>query len=180
MKLSLAVFALIATGVACFGADLDWLSLLQERIPQYGHRNWVVIADSAYPAQSRDGIETVVSNAGQVDVLRRVLYVLKASKHVTPIIYTDKELSYLDENDAPGIATYRADLEQILGGQKTNALPHLQIISKLDQVSQAFRVLIIKTNMTLPYTSVFLELDCAYWGADAEKRLRAKMAAGAR
>jgi hypothetical protein len=108
------------------------------------------------------------------------LYVLKASKHVTPIIYTDKELSYLDENDAPGIGTYRADLEQILGGQKTNALPHLQIISKLDQVSQAFRVLIIKTNMTLPYTSVFLELDCAYWGTDAEKRLRAKMASGAR
>jgi L-fucose mutarotase/ribose pyranase (RbsD/FucU family) len=180
MKLSLAVFAVIATSVVCFGADLDWLSLLHERIQQYGHRNWVVIADSAYPAQSRDGIETVVSNAGQVEVLRRVLYVLKASKHVTPIIYTDKELSYLDENDAPGIGTYRADLEQILGGQKTNALPHLQIISKLDQVSQAFRVLIIKTNMTLPYTSVFLELDCAYWGTDAEKRLRAKMASGAR
>ena len=88
----------------------------------------MVIADSAYPAQSRDGIETVVSNAGQVEVLRRVLYVLKASKHVTPIIYTDKELTYLDENDAPGIGTYRADLEQILGGQKTNALPHLQIV----------------------------------------------------
>jgi hypothetical protein len=180
MKLSLATLAVIATCLACFGAELDWQSLLQERIPQYGHRNWVVIADSAYPAQSRDGIETVVSNAGQVEVLRRVLYVLKTSKHITPIIYTDKELSYLDENDAPGIGTYRADLEQILGGQKTNALPHLQIISKLDQVSQAFRVLIIKTNMTLPYTSVFLELDCAYWGPDAEKRLRAKMAAGAR
>jgi L-fucose mutarotase/ribose pyranase (RbsD/FucU family) len=180
MKLSLAAFALLATCLVCSGADLNWLSLLQERIPQYGHRNWVVIADSAYPAQSRGGIETVVSNAGQVEVLRRVIGVLNVSKHVTPIIYTDKELNYLDENDAPGIGTYRADLEQILGGRKTNALPHLDIINKLDQVSQTFSVLIIKTNVTLPYTSVFLELDCAYWGPDAEKRLRAKMAAGAR
>jgi L-fucose mutarotase/ribose pyranase (RbsD/FucU family) len=180
MKLSLAAFAVVASSLVCSGAEIDWLSLLQDRIPQYGHRNWVVIADSAYPAQSREGIETVVSNAGEVQVLRRVLDVLKQSKHVTPIFYTDKELSYLDENDAPGIGTYRADLEQLLGGQKTNSVPHLQIINKLDQVSQTFRVLIIKTNMTLPYTSVFLELDCAYWGADAEKRLQAKMKAATR
>jgi L-fucose mutarotase/ribose pyranase (RbsD/FucU family) len=180
MKLSLAALAVAASSLVCSGAEIDWLSLLQDRIPQYGHRNWVVIADSAYPAQSREGIETVVSNASEVQVLRRVLDVLKQSKHVTPIFYTDKELSYLDENDAPGIGTYRADLEQLLGGQKTNSAPHLQIINKLDQVSQTFRVLIIKTNMTLPYTSIFLELDCAYWGADAEKRLQAKMKAATR
>ena len=35
-----------------------------------------------------------------------------------------------------------------------------------------FRVLIIKTDMTLPYTSVFCELDCGYWSAAAEQRLR--------
>jgi L-fucose mutarotase/ribose pyranase (RbsD/FucU family) len=180
MKLSLAALAVVASSLVCSGAEIDWLSLLQDRIPQYGHRNWVVIADSAYPAQSREGIETVVANASQVQVLRRVLEVLKTSKHVTPIFYTDNELGYLDENDAPGIGTYRSDLEQLLGGQKTTSLPHLQIINKLDQVSQTFRVLIIKTNMTLPYTSVFLELDCAYWGADAEKRLQAKIKAATR
>jgi hypothetical protein len=26
--------------------------------------------------------------------------------------------------------------------------------------------------MTIPYTSVFFELDCGYWDADAEQRLR--------
>ncbi|HMF77462.1 MAG TPA: RbsD/FucU domain-containing protein [Bryobacteraceae bacterium] len=177
MKTLLALLALLAGCLACSGADVNWLPLLQERIPQYGHRNWVVIADSAYPAQSRGGIETVVSNAGQADVLRGVLDALRASKHVTPILYTDKELNYLEEKDAPGIGAYRKELGQILGSQKVNVLPHLQIIGKLDQVSQTFRVLIIKTNMTLPYTSVFLQLDCAYWGVEAEKRLRAKMAA---
>ena len=43
--------------------------------------------------------------------------------------------------------------------------------------SKTFRVLIIKTTLTIPYTSVFLQLDCAYWSAAAESRLRAKMAA---
>ena len=45
---------------------------------------------------------------------------------------------------------------------------HEQIIAKLDQVSQVFRVLIIKTDLTIPYTTVFFELGCAYWPADAE------------
>jgi hypothetical protein len=30
--------------------------------------------------------------------------------------------------------------------------------------------------MTIPYTSVFIRLDCKYWSADQEKRLREKMA----
>ena len=47
----------------------------------------------------------------------------------------------------------------------------------LDEAGQTFRVLIIKTDMTLPYTSVFLQLDCGYWTAEAEKRLRETMAA---
>jgi len=174
MKRLLVAFALCLT---CSGAEQDWLHTFQERLPEYGHRNWVVIADSAYPAQSREGIETVVSNAGQVEVLHRVLDILKRAKHVAPIVYTDRELQYLDEKDAPGIETYRSDLTQLLEGRTPVELPHLEIIKRLDQVSQTFRVLIIKTNMTLPYTSVFLQLDCAYWGPEDEKRLRAKMAA---
>jgi hypothetical protein len=35
-----------------------------------------------------------------------------------------------------------------------------------------FRILIIKTELTIPYTSVFLELDCGYWDGEAEKQLR--------
>jgi hypothetical protein len=33
--------------------------------------------------------------------------------------------------------------------------------------------LIIKTELTIPYTSVFFELECGYWNAEAEERLRA-------
>jgi hypothetical protein len=37
-------------------------------------------------------------------------------------------------------------------------------------------VLVLKTRLTIPYTSVFIRLECGYWSADAEKRLRAAMA----
>src|SRR5207248_8471139 len=52
---------------------------------------------------------------------------------------------------------------------------HEDIISKLDQVGEMFRVLLIKTNMRIPYTSIFFELGCGYWDAEPENRLRAAM-----
>ena len=36
-----------------------WEQLLEERLPLFGHRNWIVVADAAYPAQCRPGIETI-------------------------------------------------------------------------------------------------------------------------
>jgi hypothetical protein len=67
---------------------------------------------------------------------------------------------------------YRRQLEEVLYGSHLQRLPHEQIIHKLDQSAQTFRILIIKTEMTIPYTSVFFELDCGYWSAEAEDRLR--------
>lgn len=154
-----------------------WQQLVAERLPVYGHRNWIVIADSAYPAQSRPGIETVVSGADQLDVLKKVLAQLSASRHIRPIIYTDKELRFVPEAEAPGIENYRRQLNALFKGVSVQSLPHEEIISKLDSAGQTFRVLIIKTNLTIPYTSVFLQLDCAYWSAESESKLRAAMAA---
>jgi hypothetical protein len=59
-----------------------------------------------------------------------------------------------------------------LGGSNPKRLAHEQIIDKLDHSAQTFRILIIKTEFTIPYTSVFFELDCGYWNAEAERNLR--------
>jgi hypothetical protein len=58
-------------------------------------------------------------------------------------------------------------------------MPHEQIIARLDQTAQVFRMLIIKTKLAIPYTSIFFELDCGYWTPEAEQRLRQAMAASA-
>ncbi|MGO9861977.1 MAG: hypothetical protein ACLPLR_00075 [Terriglobales bacterium] len=162
-----------AAGSNRVGALSDWKQILRDRLPLYGHRNWIVVADSAYPAQSRDGIETIVASADHRAVVETVLKMIRSSRHVKPVVYTDQELKFAEEQDAPGITSYRAWLNQLL--RNVSVLPHEEIISKLDRAGQTFRVLIVKSTMTMPYTSVFFELDCAYWNGDAEKRVRAAM-----
>jgi hypothetical protein len=157
------------------GSGPNWKTILADRIPLFGHRNWIVIADSAYPAQSANGIETIVSNADHFEVLQTVLRALDRSKHVRPIVHLDQELQSVEDSDASGISAYREQLLALIGDRMLRREAHEQIISELGQVSQSFRVLIIKTNLTLPYTSVFLQLDCAYWNEDAERRLRSSL-----
>lgn len=154
----------------------DWKNVVKERLKLYGHRNWIVIADSAYPDQSAEGIETIVSNSDQLDVLKEIVSEVSASKHVRAIAHTDKELKFLREEDAPGVSAYREQLFALIPDAENHAQPHEEIIHNLDLASKAFRVLIIKTNMAVPYTSVFLQLDCAYWNSAAEQQLRARMA----
>jgi len=74
---------------------------------------------------------------------------------------------------------YRTQLAKLIEPAKTIKLPHEHIIARLDQAAQLFRVLIIKTKLTIPYSTIFFELDCGYWNAEAEQRLRQAMAASA-
>ena len=158
-------------------ANADWKATLSEVLPLFGHRNWIVVADSAYPAQSKPGIETIVSGAEQLHAVRHVLEAITASAHVRANIYADKELAYVSDADAPGVADYRSQLDAALHGAHLKYIPHEEIIARLDESAQVFRILLIKTDMTIPYTSVFFQLDCGYWDAEAEQHLREEMAA---
>ena len=106
----------------------DWKGQLKALLPLFGHRNWIVVADSAYPAQSRAGIDTIVSGAGQIEVARKVLDAIAASKHVRANIYLDQELQFVAESDAPGVSRYRTQLAELFKIAKTITLPHEQII----------------------------------------------------
>ena len=153
----------------------NWQNVLAEQLPLLGHRNWVVVADSAYPWQTSAGIETIYTNQDQLSVLREVMSQLKRQKHVQPIIMLDKELDSVPEDLAPGVSTYRKDLAGVLGDVVPQKMLHEQIIAKLDETGKTFHVLLLKTNLTIPYTSVFLQLDCGYWGAAKEAKLRSLM-----
>jgi hypothetical protein len=152
-----------------------WEDVLKDRLQLFGHRNWLVIADSAYPAQSRQGVETIVADEEQTAALAKAFAILQKCKHIKPTIYTDKELTFVSEEDAPGITSYRKQLGDLLKGYETRAFPHEEIISRLDRVGEMFRVLLVKTKMRIPYTSVFFDLECGYWNAQAEDRLRTAM-----
>lgn len=165
----------LATAVSGF-AQSALPKILAEQLPRLGHRNWIVVADSAYPLQIAPGIETVVVETDTVDAVATVLRALDATRHVKPTILVDAELSRVPEADAPGINVYRDNLNKLLADRPVSRLPHEVIINRLDQAGKTFKVLLIKTPLTLPYTSVFFELECGYWNADAEKRLRTALA----
>jgi hypothetical protein len=150
-----------------------WEEIVKQRLQLYGHRNWVVVADAAYPAQSKPGIETMVAGKELTAVLARVFAILRACKHIRPTIWIDEELRFITEKDARGVTLHRKSLGALLEGYRVCALRHEEIISRIDRVSEKFRVLLLKTNTRIPYTSVFFELGCGYWNADAEARLRA-------
>ena len=176
MKIKLASVLALMTLIAgsSFAGD-DWQKKLQQELPLLGHRNWIVVADSAYPLQTAPGIETIYVDAGQLQVVKGVIAELAKTKHVKPTIYTDMELKYVAETNAPGISAYREALAKILADQPVQVLPHEQIISKLDEAGKTFKVLIIKTPLTKPYTSVFFQLECGYWNAESEQQLRDAM-----
>jgi hypothetical protein len=159
------------------GSGSNWQARLNEELPLLGHRNWIAVVDSAYPLQTSGGIETVNTGADQLEVVQAVLGELAKVKHVRPVIFTDAELKLVPESDAQGVTAYREALAKLLGKSEAQSLPHEEIISKLDEAGKTFHILVLKTRLTIPYTSVFIRLECGYWSADAEKRLRAAMSA---
>ena len=163
---------LALTTLALGGCKYNWKSEFDAVLPEFGHRNWIVVADYAYPSQNSDGIKTIVTGESQTEVLSYVLGQIEKTPHVKPLIMFDQELTYVSEEEAPGVNAYNEALKKIIGSKEASVMPHEDIIKKLDEGSQIFKVLILKTNMTIPYTSVFINLDCHYWSGEKEQRLR--------
>ena len=153
-------------------AGSPWKTILARRLPELGHRNWIGVVDSAYPLQTSPGIELIRTDAGYFEVLDEVLKTVALAPHVRPLVHLDAELAGLTEALAPAAPAFRRQLEAALERKETVLLPHEDIIAKLDAAGAMFRILLFKTTLTLPYTSVFLQLECGYWSAEAEKSLR--------
>ena len=171
---SLAAILLVVS-VSAHAATPDWNKQLVGTMPLLGHRNWILIVDSAYPLQTSPGVETIETNAAQLEVVRTVLSEIENSIQVRPVVYMDAELPFISDSDAPGVSTYRSEIGKLLHKSSVQSRPHGALISDIAEAGKAFHVLVLKTNMTIPYTSLFIRLDCKYWSADQEKNLRLKM-----
>ncbi len=176
MKVLFAICLLMVSWTSMSAADPpSWQTKVQQEMPLLGHRNWIVIVDSAYPLQTSPGIETVETGTDQLTVVRNVLQSIARSPHVRPVVYMDAELPFVTEQNAPGVTKYREQIKVALGNLPVHSVLHEQLIQQLNEASSNFHVLILKTTLTIPYTSVFLQLNCKYWSDDAERRLRQTM-----
>lgn len=149
-----------------------WEEELRDLLPLLGHRNWIVIADSAYPAQTSEGIKTIATSGDYLEVIAKSLRAVAECRHVRTKIYVNAEFKHVPEEDAPGVSALRREVDCLLGNETVSEVGHEQLIAKLDEGARMYRILILKTTLTIPYTSVFMQLDCGYWSDEAEKRLR--------
>ena len=83
--------------------DQNWKEQFNKKLNLLGHRNWVLVVDKAFPEQNALGMEFIYVNEGMLLVLKQVLTQIKLSNHVKPIIYQDKELGFITENQALSI-----------------------------------------------------------------------------
>jgi len=157
---------------------MTWRQLLHERLQALGHRNWIVVSDAAYPLQVAPGLEMFLTGEALPKVLQFVLAELRESTHLRPIVWLDEELDYISEDAAPGIQELRHHFDELflMEELETYRALHTDLLDRVRRAAEQYRVLVLKTTTALPYTSVFLELDCAYWDADREESLRRKMA----
>ena len=153
----------------------SWQKTVDQALPLLGHRNWILIVDSAYPLQSAPGVETVDTNADQLEVIKYVMGAIDKSIHVRSDIFMDAELPFVQEEDAPGTTAYRDAIAKLFDGLTVQSELHEKLIENVDRAGQLVHVLVLKTRLAVPYSSVFLRLNCKYWGDDAEERLRSKM-----
>jgi D-ribose pyranose/furanose isomerase RbsD len=153
----------------------NWKSEFEQKLPLLGHRNWILVVDKAFPLQSAPGM-TVINTGEQLPaVLQVVMGSVSQSTHVKPIVFTDSELNFIAEDMSPGVDTLKKSILSLLKSYEVKTILHNDVFAKLDSASKLFNVVVLKTESTVPYSSVFIQLDCAYWDSRKEMKLREKM-----
>lgn len=180
VALSIVLLAVAMVPAACThapegGADSQITEQLAAAVSPLGARNWIVIAEASFPVYAGTGVETISVDAPSDVVFMEVLDILESEGRLQPRIWVSSELDSVTEDYAPGIRKYRRALGKLLPGRFHYRLASHIINKQVEKAIRTFRVLVIKTNTTLPYSNVCIELDSGYWNADSEAELRARI-----
>lgn len=145
---------------------------LSQILPELGHRNWIIIADAAYPKQVSSGIHMIVTGQSHVDTVREVLSQISAQPHVRPEVILDSEILGLENSYSPNSEQLRSEMLSIIQADQLSYLPHEDILELVSDAGRDYSILVFKTNSLTAYSSVFIRLECGYWSSDQETRLR--------
>jgi hypothetical protein len=150
----------------------SWKDQVHDKLGVYGHRNWIIISDNAFPYQAGENIDVIVSDKSLLETIQFVANEIESYSHIKPAPYADLELDFVREIDLQGISQFRKEQQAIFDKYSFQKLPHLEIVEKIKNASELFKVLTIKTKSDIPYGSIFIELDCNYWNQEAENNVR--------
>lgn len=155
-------------------AEQSWRDQFEANLERMGKHNWIVIAEAAYTSRYATGTRTVATGKSLPSVLDSVLSEISDSKHVSATAWISSELERIPDRDAPGITQFHKDIRRLLNTSKVEikVVPEKEIVKKVEADAGTCNVLFLKSSSPLPYSSVYLQLDCRYWDEAREKRLR--------
>ena len=128
-----------------------WLGTLRHELGYLGARNWVVVAEAAFPIHSRRGLSVVQLNGEIPDVVDAVERVIEEKSHVKPRLYVATEAASVPYDYAPGIKNYREQLEEALHGRETVQLDHTMLLRMLKDVSYMLQDVYYKDVLYIVY-----------------------------
>jgi hypothetical protein len=161
------------------GSASDWKTVVQSRLPLYGHRNWIVVADSAFPVYAAPGIETIVVSEDLPAVLKYVAGAISKSRHVRATVFLDQELQFIDERDYPGVSELRKQITLPFSKDQVSSIPHTDSDEPNRRGREDIPNPVHQDLRNDPYTSVYMRLDCGYMSDEVERKIRTAMAATA-
>jgi hypothetical protein len=167
--------ALLSVGCADMRPENAWRGAVDHQAGQLGYRNWIVIAEASFPAQSRPGVRQVVAPVEIPEALDYVLHALEKTEDLRPRIFVTRECRSVENDFAPGIDEFRKRAQDSIHGHETTELDQQSLLTLLEDANRSYDVLVIRTRTALPYSSVFLELQPGYWDAASESRLRERI-----
>jgi len=165
----------ILTGCVDSSRQKPWTGTVRHELGFLGARNWVVIAEAAFPIQNRSGLRVIQVDDDIPAVLDGIEDIIAENHHVKPRVYVAAELASVPYDYAPGVNAYKKSFEEALHGRATVKLDHQMLMGLLADTQKSYRVLVIKTRTTIPYSTVFVELGSGYWDAESEAVLRTEM-----
>lgn len=154
---------------------MGWKKDFDTQLSLLGHRNWILVVDKAYPVQIGDGVEMIDTGENFIHVVNYVMAAVAGAPHVKPSYYLDEEFNFMSEDLATGFDKVKDYIVTALG-DKVCYIPHEKLlVDKIDAASKLYKILVLKTECVIPYTSLFIELGCGYWPDANEAVLREKM-----
>lgn len=173
-RYAVGLCVILAVLLFCGCATQDYKDKFNRKLPVMGKNNWIIVSDSAYPAKRVNGIETIAADQPLTSVLDYVLENIDDAGHAGVTAWISSELENIPDRDAIGIGDIYQEIWRLLNEAKviTKTALEQEILKKIEAEAEDYNILVIKSNTQLPYTSVYLQLDCRYWDEAREKRLR--------
>lgn len=139
-----------------------WAGMVEKEVDALGIQNWIVVAESSFPVVTRGGVRTFVVDGEIPQIVDFIVNHLEKSETVTPSFNTARELSFVSNDRAPGIDYLREQLNEALHGHRVRQMDNRSLTLLAQSDASKYAILVLKSKTSLPYSSVFIELDSGY------------------